>query len=401
MRVFITLCMCVSLQLNAQVVYKQIVARNTGVKVLADGRQIRIFGFAATLGQQPEVPGPTLIFNEGDSVNIELFNLSQGAPHTIHLHGLDVDQANDGVPHLSFEVGHMDRGNYKFVAPHAGTYLYHCHVVSTIHVQAGMYGLLIVKPKDGGNTAWTNGPAYEQEFSFLMSEIDTSWHTDDVLLHEFNDTATLQIPVPKFAPQYFLVNGQSTITNEQKIIITDWNSVYFRFANIGFYGVRIIFPEMLNPNIISSDGRPLPNAEISDTLIVYPGERYGVLNFEYQLGGDSIQIEYFNMNTMQVEGRHKIPLVVYVGIEPLKLGKMSPTLFPNPATGLFEVDYSSDSDPIVEIEILNGQGQLVSTHSISMPQSSITYSTPISSGIYWVSMRTKSGKVYCQKLMVR
>ena len=113
-----------------------LIARNTGEKILTNNDTIRVFGFAQSLGEQPGVPGPTLEMNEGDSVHIDLWNVSQGAPHTIHLHGLDVDQQNDGVPHLSFDVHHMDHGYYHFKAPHAGTYLYHCHVASTIHVHS-------------------------------------------------------------------------------------------------------------------------------------------------------------------------------------------------------------------------------------------------------------------------
>lgn len=62
-----------------------LIARNTGQKVLANNDTIRIFGFAQSLGAQPGVPGPTLYANEGDSVHIDLWNVSQGAPHTIHL----------------------------------------------------------------------------------------------------------------------------------------------------------------------------------------------------------------------------------------------------------------------------------------------------------------------------
>jgi len=128
-----------------------LIARNTGEKVLADGKIIKSMGYSLRLSENPGVPGPTLVYYEGDSVTIDLWNVSQGAPHTIHLHGLDVDQQNDGVPHLSFTVGHMEHGFYRFKAPHPGTYLYHCHVVSAIHVQGGMYGLLIVKPKNEEN----------------------------------------------------------------------------------------------------------------------------------------------------------------------------------------------------------------------------------------------------------
>ena len=97
-----------------QTVNELIIARNTGKKVLANMDTIRVFGFAQDLLYNPNVPGPTITANEGDSVHLDLWNVSQGAPHTIHLHGLDVDQQNDGVPHLSFDVAHMDHGFLSF-----------------------------------------------------------------------------------------------------------------------------------------------------------------------------------------------------------------------------------------------------------------------------------------------
>ena len=98
-----------------------LIARNIGKKILDDGTEIRTFGYATKLSENPDIPGPTLIYEQGDSVTIDMWNVSQGAPHTIHLHGLDVNQQNDGVPHLSFDVEHMDHGFYRFMAPHPGT----------------------------------------------------------------------------------------------------------------------------------------------------------------------------------------------------------------------------------------------------------------------------------------
>ena len=182
---FISLLL-IGLNTEAQIDYsKLIIGRTTGQKDLHDGNSTRIMGFAETLSEEIDIPGPTIYMNEGDSVEIDFWNMSQGAPHTIHLHGLDVDQANDGVPNLSFDVHHMDHGYYRFKAPHAGTYLYHCHVVSTIHVQAGMYGVIIVRPPSGdANTTWDGGETYDREFIWTSSEIDTNWHTNAVLDHD-------------------------------------------------------------------------------------------------------------------------------------------------------------------------------------------------------------------------
>jgi len=40
----------------------------------------------------------------------------------------------------------------------------------------GMYGAFVVKAKDGANQAWTGGPAYDKEYTFVLNEIDPTWH---------------------------------------------------------------------------------------------------------------------------------------------------------------------------------------------------------------------------------
>lgn len=310
-----------------------LIGRNVGTKILPDGNAIRVFGFAEDLLDNPNVPGPTIEVNSGDSVTIDFWNISQGAPHTIHLHGLDVNQQNDGVPHLSFEVHHMEHGYYRFKAPHPGTYMYHCHVASSIHVQAGMYGMLIVRPTDGSNRVWDGGYEFQSDWRLFMSEIDTMWHHDSVLLHE-HDTSMAHhpVPIPLYHPQHFLVNGLGDQQLEEEVLSGMANSnIYVRLANIGYMSNRVIFPGALNARVIDSDGRPLPEEEITDTVDVYPGERYGVLCApETEFLGE-IRIQYRNLNTYQVENTQVIPVDIegFFGV-----GEMQPggtlRVVPNP-----------------------------------------------------------------------
>jgi FtsP/CotA-like multicopper oxidase with cupredoxin domain len=351
-----------------------IISRNTGTKVLANNQAIQVFGFATSLSAQPTIPGPTITAKEGDSVHIDLWNVSQGAPHTIHLHGLDVNQQNDGVGHLSFEVAHMDHGFYHFKAPHAGTYLYHCHVTSPIHVQAGMYGLIIIKPSDGSNTTWNDGYAFEREHSYFMSEIDTNWHVDSILNHE-HDTSMMVAPfhIPFYGPQFFLINGLS----DNQLVDADvsFNSAanevnYVRLTNIGYYGVRVIFPEVLNSKMIDSDGRPLPNMEESDTVYVYPGERYGVLaesSVEYE---GEIQYEYFDLNTMTVHNTQVVPVHIagFASLNSSVLENESFKVVPNPVDDDFSVHIQSDVSDEISIEILDMQGRFVGAKQIALVQ---------------------------------
>lgn len=344
-----------------------LIARSIGEKVLSNMDTIRVFGFASSLSQQPGVPGPTIFANEGDSIHVDLWNVSQGAPHTIHWHGLDVDQQNDGVPHLSFDVAHMDHGYYNFIAPHPGTYLYHCHVASTIHVQAGMYGLVIVRPADGSNVTWENGYDYAQDFSYFLSEIDTLWHNDTILDHEHDTSLQVHnVTLPKYEPQFFLVNGFSDqqIAAENISLTSQVGAVnYLRFSNIGFYGNRIILPPGLNSKIIDSDGRPLPLSEVSDTIYVFPGERYGVLCEANEELHDSITFEYLNLNTLEVKNRQFVPVEIedFTGDIHQEFGKVDVNIRPNAFTSQTNLNITLKQAAKIRVEVLNPTGILIST----------------------------------------
>ncbi len=374
-----------------QAVNHQLIARNLGEKTMHDGVILRTFGFAQSFSEQPPIPGPTLYANEGDSVTLDLFNVSQGAPHTIHLHGLDVNQENDGVPHLSFEVHHMEHGYYYFVAPHPGTYFYHCHVVSTIHVQAGMYGVFIVKPSDGSNTTWEGGFAYEQDKLYTMSEMDPIWHEDSVMEHPHDTTQSVhEVFVPEYHPSYFLVNGQS----EQELLGPDiaFQSAkeevsLLRMANIGYLANRVSFPTELNAKIISTDGRPIESPEISDTLWLSPGERYGVLVEPNVDLIDSITISYINMNSLVTENTQYIPVNVSGTngfIEEVEKNKLF-KLYPNPSRNCF---YLNSIGVIYDgIKIYDAMGRLLQTVNIeNISIGNVEIKSHLPAGIYNVEI---------------
>lgn len=296
---------------------------------LHDGKIIGLMGYSHTIGGALNIPSPTLVFEEGDSVKLSFWNLSQGAPHTIHLHGLDVNQQNDGVPSLSYEVMHDDTGSYYFKASHPGTYLYHCHVESVMHVQGGMYGLLIVHPKNDQNHTWDNGYYYHSEEAWLMSEVDTNWHHDTIINHAYDPQSTM-LPILAYKPQHYLINGKSE-SQLQGYVMSLNEKVYMRLANMGYYGNQVIFPSELNAIIVSSDGRPLPQAVVSDTVNVYPGERFGVLLESSVAFSDFISVNYQNLNTQIVENTQQVPVSVqyFASVESMKNEQI---MYPNPAT---------------------------------------------------------------------
>lgn len=252
----------------------------------ADGKSIYIWGYSLT----PErgsagLPGPTIEVNEGDFVRLTLTNLGPSRagvhefPHTVHLHGLDVSQANDGVPETSHSVRVGESFTYEFVATHAGTYWYHCHVDTVEHLTMGMYGPLIVHPADGPGRAWTDGPEYERAYTLLLSESDPLW-AETIGENETPDRTT-------YHPRYFFINGRSfpeTMDHADTHLLGHLGDrILVRLINAG-YQWRSMHMHGFHFEVIASDGRPLQQPYQKDTITIGPGERYDLLVTLDQLG---------------------------------------------------------------------------------------------------------------------
>ena len=183
----------------------------------------------AGLAGNAQFPAPVIYAAVGDTVEIRLKNLgvtqksAPNDPHTIHLHGLDVNAANDGVPETSVAATpangpDLGAGNvvvYMFSPSHAGTYMYHCHQEANIHVQMGMFGALVVYEnrtdlaylnggpgKGFGGTLW--GWGYDKDYILLLSEFDMGQHVG-----EQNAGARGAFNPVGFQPQYWFINGLS------------------------------------------------------------------------------------------------------------------------------------------------------------------------------------------------
>jgi FtsP/CotA-like multicopper oxidase with cupredoxin domain len=96
-------------------------------------------------------PGPTIRAVEGQLVEVDLVNASVPDGVTLHWHGVDVPNAEDGVAGVTQDAvpvgGHH---TYRFVADQVGTYWYHSHQVSHAQVQGGLFGALVITPKGAG-----------------------------------------------------------------------------------------------------------------------------------------------------------------------------------------------------------------------------------------------------------
>ncbi len=115
-------------------------ARSADVR-LPSGRTIRALTFNGTS------PGPELRVRQGDLVEVELANADVEEGVTIHWHGVDVPNAEDGVAGVTQDaVLPGERYIYRFRAEQVGTFWYHTHQVSSKEVRRGLFGVLVIEP---------------------------------------------------------------------------------------------------------------------------------------------------------------------------------------------------------------------------------------------------------------
>jgi hypothetical protein len=98
------------------------------------------------------IPGPDLVFTEGDTAEIYLHNRLNKEETSLHWHGVILPNRFDGVPYLTTAPIHPgDVHLYKFAVVQNGTYWYHSH--SGLQEQAGIYGALIFQKRQGQKNA--------------------------------------------------------------------------------------------------------------------------------------------------------------------------------------------------------------------------------------------------------
>ncbi|GAA0991311.1 hypothetical protein GCM10009555_078400 [Acrocarpospora macrocephala] len=111
---------------------------------LPSGREIEAWTYNG------EIPGPAITATQGDLIDVRLRNADIEDGVTLHWHGYDVPCGEDGAPGVTqLAVGPGAEFVYRFRADQVGTYWYHTHHASHLGVHKGLYGTLVVEPRDG------------------------------------------------------------------------------------------------------------------------------------------------------------------------------------------------------------------------------------------------------------
>ncbi len=107
------------------------------------------------------IAGPTLRWREGDEITINVTN-NLDEDSSIHWHGIIIPTHMDGVPGISYKgIAPGETFTYKFPVVQSGTYWYHSH--SGFQEQTGVYGSIIIEPKE-------EILKYDKEYIVLLSD---------------------------------------------------------------------------------------------------------------------------------------------------------------------------------------------------------------------------------------
>lgn len=211
-------------------------------------------GFAPTMPNQNcpnmQVPGPTLIVTEGQTVTVNLTNdLPTSAGNTsILFPGFQVTSTGGVTGLLTKEAPPGGSVSYTFVASSPGTRTYYSGTQGDLQIEMGLYGAIIVLPKNvpavcttgihaknaqaqqhWGETdfrlsqaAYDNpNTCYDREYLFQFSEIDPNIHKQ--ALAQVSDPGrqascavsatapgcSLEVPTEPYHPAFYLINGRS------------------------------------------------------------------------------------------------------------------------------------------------------------------------------------------------
>ncbi|CAM5570879.1 Copper-containing nitrite reductase OS=Streptomyces fumanus OX=67302 GN=GCM10018772_70100 PE=4 SV=1 [Streptomyces fumanus] len=156
-------------------------------------------------------PGPRLTVHQGDLVEVTLSNKDVREGVTLHWHGVDVPNAEDGVPGVTQDaVPPGGEHVYRFVPDRAGTFWYHTHRDADSTVRRGLFGSLIVEEPRGGQPAASGH--VRTLFTHVWPGSGVSFGTHDTPMREAvrpGDPVTLKVVNSSEEPQRLLVGGVS------------------------------------------------------------------------------------------------------------------------------------------------------------------------------------------------
>ncbi|WP_456299679.1 copper resistance system multicopper oxidase [Nitrogeniibacter aestuarii] len=298
------------------------------------------------------IPAPTLRLREGDTVTLRVTNRLK-EDTSIHWHGIILPFQMDGVPGISFKgIPPGETFTYRFKLQQSGTYWYHSH--SGMQELTGMYGALIVEPRDGERiradrehvvllSDWTDEEP-GRVFAKLKAQGDYYNFHQPTVMDFFNDAAHqgLRRAMAKremwndmrMSPTdladlsaetlTYLMNGSAPAANWTGLF-KPGERVRLRFINGAgntFYDVRI---PGLKMTVVQSDGLPVEPVTV-DEFRFGPGETYDVIvepkDMPYTLFAQAMDRSGYARGTLAPREGLSAPVPAIDPVQPLTMGDM-------------------------------------------------------------------------------
>jgi nitrite reductase (NO-forming) len=154
---------------------------------LADGVEYTFWTFGG------HVPGKFIRVRQGDEVEFHLSNNGNNKmPHNIDLHA--VTGPGGGAAASLTAPGHSSTFSFKALNP--GLFVYHCATAPVgLHIGNGMYGLILVEPKEGL-------PKVDKEFYIMQGDFYTKGKYGEPGLQPFDMEKAIHED-----PEYVVFNG--------------------------------------------------------------------------------------------------------------------------------------------------------------------------------------------------
>lgn len=225
-----------------------------------------------------EVPGKFIRIREGDEVEFHLSNHPQNKmPHNIDLHA--VTGPGGGAASSFTAPGHSSTFTFRALNP--GLYVYHCATAPVgMHIANGMYGLILVEPKEGM-------PPVDKEFYVMQSEFYTTGKYGEEGMQPFSMEKAVEEK-----PDYVVFNGSvGALLNEGALMATVGETVRIFVGNGGpnlvssFHIIGEIFDRVL------TEGGTLANQKNVQTTLI-PSGGSSIVEFKLDVPGNYLLVDH-------------------------------------------------------------------------------------------------------------
>jgi hypothetical protein len=208
------------------------------------------------------IPGPRIRVTEGDRVRIKVTNRLPEST-TVHWHGLILPNEMDGPAKITQKpIPPGGSYTYEFTTEQSGTFFYHTHDHVDRQQAFGLYGALIIDPKNS-----QEAPQADHEYVLQLQEwLKREGLTYPAMLMEGG------------LPNYFTINGKAfPATDTVKMKVGETIKLRFVGSNNNFVHPMHVHGGPFT--VVARDGYVLPESARfqADTVNVGPGQRYDVI----------------------------------------------------------------------------------------------------------------------------